>query len=156
MKQIFLSFLAVLTLGGCATSAKQTEAFYREPHRLPSRQEIEAVPFIDQEVGYCGPATLSMVLQYWGDSTSQQALASQVYTPDMKGSLQTDLISATRRKGYLAIPITGIQSLLTEIAHGHPVIIFENLGLDWMPQWHYAVVNGFDYASGTLFLRSGL
>jgi tetratricopeptide (TPR) repeat protein len=24
-----------------------------------------------------------------------------------------------------------------------------------IPQWHYAVVNGFDYPSGTLFLRSG-
>jgi len=155
VKQIFLSFLAMLALSGCATQALQTEAFYREPHHLPSRQEIEAVPFTDQEVGYCGPATLSMVLQYWGDPITQQALASQVYTPGMKGSLQTDLISAARRQGFLAVPITGIKSMLTEIAHGHPVIIFENVGLEWIPQWHYALIFGYDLERREVVMHSG-
>ena len=32
----------------------------------------------------------------------------------------------------------------------------QNLGLSWYPQWHYAVVVGFDLPHGEIVLRSGL
>lgn len=45
--------------------------------------------------------------------------------------------------------------LLTEVAAGTPVLVMQNLGLRLLPQWHYAVVIGYDQASDTLLLRSG-
>ena len=45
--------------------------------------------------------------------------------------------------------------LLTEVAAGNPVLVMQNLGFDWWPQWHYAVVIGYDVASGEIILRSG-
>ncbi|MCM2252498.1 MAG: PA2778 family cysteine peptidase, partial [Ramlibacter sp.] len=44
--------------------------------------------------------------------------------------------------------------LLREVAAGNPVVVLQDVG-PLFTQWHYAVVNGFDYATGTLLLRSG-
>jgi tetratricopeptide (TPR) repeat protein len=41
------------------------------------------------------------------------------------------------------------------VAAGHPVLVLQNLGLDWYPQWHYAVVVAYDLPAGELALRSG-
>ena len=122
---------------------------------LPEKKEIENVPFIQQTSGTCGPATLAMALQANGKNISMQDLESQVFTPGMNGSLQTDLISAGRRQGMLAIPIQGLNALVHEIAANHPVIVFENLGLSWWPQWHYALAYGYDLQSRELILHSG-
>src|SRR5206468_2229720 len=41
-------------------------------------------------------------------------------------------------------------------AAGNPVVVLQEIGLfPGVPEWHYAVINGFDYPSGTLYLRSG-
>ena len=38
---------------------------------------------------------------------------------------------------------------------GHPVIVFENLGLTWYPFWHYALVYGYDLKEAELIMHSG-
>ena len=45
--------------------------------------------------------------------------------------------------------------MLTEIAAGNPVIIFENLALSWLPQWHYALALGYDLQRQEIILHSG-
>jgi tetratricopeptide (TPR) repeat protein len=35
------------------------------------------------------------------------------------------------------------------------VIVLQNLGLSWIPVWHYAVVIGYDFTANTVVLRSG-
>ena len=147
--------LLLLTLVGCVTPAKQTEALLKERQNLPSVALVEHVPFVNQTAGYCGPATLTMALQWAGKPAEQKDIAKQVYTPGAQGSLQTDLISASRRQGMMAIPIQGLSPLLTEISAGHPVIVFENLALPWFPQWHYAIVFGYDLNQQTVTMHSG-
>ena len=49
-----------------------------------------------------------------------------------------------------------LADLLQEVAAGHPVIVLQNLGLEWIPVWHYSVVIGYDLSRGQLVLRSGL
>ena len=61
-----------------------------------------------------------------------------------------------RRHGRVAYPIEGIDSLITEISAGHPVIVLVNLSLFWYPQWHYAVVIGYDQEKEEVLLHSGL
>lgn len=148
---LILSFL----LSGCITPARQTEALLSASGDLPNYYEIKSVNFIDQTAGYCGPATLTMAMRWAGQDISVDEVALQVYTPGMKGSLQSDLISASRRNGLMAIPIRNLSALLAEVAAGHPVIIFENLGLSWAPQWHYALVLGYDLKNQEIIMHSG-
>jgi tetratricopeptide (TPR) repeat protein len=66
------------------------------------------------------------------------------------------MVAAARRHGRVAYPISGASALLNEIAAGHPVIVLQNLGLSWVPVWHYAVVIGYDLDKGMIILHSGI
>lgn len=152
----FRLFLFSGLIFGCANKAVQTEKFYAEPPlHMVEKVEIVGVPFIQQEANACGPATLAMALQWAGHNTTPEKLMSQVYSENQKGSLQSDMISASRRQGLLAVPIEGLSALLKEIEAGHPVIVFENLGVSWLPQWHYAIVFGYDLNEKKLLMHSG-
>jgi hypothetical protein len=118
--------------------------------------ELETVPFYPQSRYQCGPSSLAMALTYSGLPITPDALQGQVYTPSRKGSLQMAMVGATRRQGRIAYPIRGLNSIWPEIAAGHPVIVLQNLGLSWMPVWHYAVVIGYDFIENTAVLRSGI
>src|SRR6266568_1889580 len=48
-----------------------------------------------------------------------------------------------------------LSDLLAEIAAGSPVIVLQNLALDWYPAWHYAVAIGYDLKARRITLRSG-
>ncbi|MBW2095898.1 MAG: PA2778 family cysteine peptidase [Deltaproteobacteria bacterium] len=123
--------------------------------RLPSRVELQDVPLYTQEAQQCGPAALAMALSWSGIPTTPEALVPRVYTPALKGSLQTAIVGAARRSGRVAYPLSGTEALLREVAAGHPVIVLLNLGLSWYPKWHYAVVTGYDLAEGFIVLHSG-
>jgi hypothetical protein len=148
------SALLVSALTGCATP--QTDRLLEAPTALPPRAEVAGVPFLPQEEYYCGPAALAMVLSWSGQSVTQDEVAAQVYTPGREGTLQSDVIAAARRHGRLAVPVTRLSDLAAELAAGHPVVVFQNLGLGWFPVWHYAVAIGYDLDAGHLILHSGL
>jgi tetratricopeptide (TPR) repeat protein len=97
-----------------------------------------------------------MALTYHGLSITPEELQSQIYTPSLKGSLQIDMVGATRRHGKIAYEITGPDAIFPEIAAGHPVIILQNLGFSWLPVWHYAIVIGYNFTENTVILRSGV
>ena len=65
------------------------------------------------------------------------------------------MIGAARRRGALTVPLSGFDDLTAEIAAGHPVIVFQNLGEVWAPIWHYAVVTAYDLQRGSVTLHSG-
>jgi hypothetical protein len=148
-----LALATVIGMAGCATP--EVAALRTDDRGLPPRAEVAGVPFYPQEEQYCGPAALATVLGWSGLPASQDALATAVYTPGREGTLGHDLIGAARRHGHLAVPVTELPGLLAEVAAGHPVLVLQNLGLDWYPQWHYAVVVGYDLTAGELVLRSG-
>lgn len=147
--------LCVSLLAGCAT---QTRALLHEPQsQLPPRAELTTTPFFAQELFQCGPAALAMSLGATGIQVTPDAIQPDVYIPAREGSLQPEMLAAARRHGALALTIApNLTALLTEVAAGHPVIILQNLGLSWMPRWHYAVVVGYDLDRKEILLRSGL
>jgi tetratricopeptide (TPR) repeat protein len=148
------SAFALLALAACATPP-QTDRLLADPGGLPRTAEVADVPFYPQEAYYCGPAALAMTLTWSGLPVTQDEIAPQVYTPGREGTLQTDVLAAARRNGRLAVPVGAMRDLLAELAAGHPVLVFQNLGLDWYPQWHYAVAIGYDLNRGDLVLHSG-
>ncbi|MGD2185492.1 MAG: PA2778 family cysteine peptidase [Desulfobacterales bacterium] len=146
--------IGLFVYSGCATTP--SNKWYQAPDHVPPYYELSAVPFYPQKAYQCGPASLAMVLVWSGVQIDPDTLTSQVYTPSRKGSLQPAIIAAARRHGRLAYPITGPNALLSEIAAGHPVIVLQNLGLSWIPVWHYAVVIGYDLSEASIILHSGI
>lgn len=123
---------------------------------VPSRVELEAVPFHAQDDYQCGPAALAMVLEAGGKAIEPAALREQVYLPDRHGSLQLEMLAAGRRNGFVAIELPPEPAaLFAEIAAGNPVIVLQNLAFDWYPVWHYAVAIGYDLEAERITLRSG-
>jgi tetratricopeptide (TPR) repeat protein len=151
---LFLTFCCILSLLlGC--SGLQRTPMPQLPPNVPASVELDRVPFYPQDAYQCGPATLAMALTWSGLPVTPDELKDQVYTPSRKGSLQIAMVSATRRNGKIAYEIGDSESIFPEIAAGQPVIILQNLGLSWLPVWHYAVVIGYDVPEQEVILRSG-
>lgn len=145
--------LLLFVICGCAGHAVR----YRgAPERgVPARQVLNNVPFFPQDAYQCGPAALAMTLAWSGLDITPDMLTPAVFTPSRKGSIQPAMIGASRRQGRVAFVISSPEELVQEVAHGHPVIVLQNLGLSWAPLWHYAVVIGYDQEAGFLVLHSG-
>ncbi|MEW6312371.1 MAG: PA2778 family cysteine peptidase [Pseudomonadota bacterium] len=149
-------FLALL-LGACSHALQSARLQDDPPAGLPLQHELKDTPFFAQQRYHCGPAALATVLVQRGLGVMPEALAAQVYLPGREGSLAVEMDAAARRHGMLAYPLEAqMESILREIAAGNPVLVLQNLGLNWLPQWHYAVVVGYDLGDGDLILRSGL
>ncbi len=153
MKHLFFAAGLALFLSACATS--QIDSLRRAPDGPPSYGAVAEPVFYAQKTKECGPAALAMILAHSDLEISPDALVGEVYNPGREGSLTPALISGTRRHGRIAYPVRTLKSLLTEVNQGRPVMVLQNLGLGWFPQWHYAVVVGYDLARGTVTLHSG-
>lgn len=142
-------------LAGCATP-RQTLELRHTPPAVAPHTELDSVPFFPQERFQCGPAALATVLVNQGVEVTPEQLEPEVYLPERHGSLQIELTAAARQRGRLVYPLEAPQlsNLITEVSAGRPVLVMQNLGLKWLPQWHYAVVVGYDLTEGTVTLRS--
>lgn len=141
--------LAALVLLGCASAPPVRRG------DLPERVELAEVPFFPQQRYQCGPAALATMLVQREVHTSPEQLLPQVYLPERRGSLKVELVAAARQHDLLVYPLRPeLRALLTQVAAGNPVLVMQNLGLDWFPQWHFAVVVGYDLADEQLLLRS--
>ena len=138
---------------GCA--ALHRPAWPPVVETLPQRSEIATVPFFAQEEYQCGPAAMAMALDRSGLRVTPAELTEKVYTASLHGSLQPALVAAARRLGRVAYVISTPDALFREMAAGYPVIVLQNLGLSWVPVWHYAVVIGYDIPADDVLLHSG-
>lgn len=147
---------AAALIAGCA-STRVGSLLEQRPVGLPAAAELAATPFFAQEDYQCGPAALAMVLTHAGRMATPEALVAQVYLPARKGSLQVEMLAAARRHRLVASTLApNLEDLLREIAAGNPVVVLQNLALDWAPQWHYAVAIGYDLDAREIVLRSGM
>ncbi len=151
MSRLLLILLSIALAGGCASSKVTIDDV-----QLPSRAELVDVPFYPQEDYQCGPAALATVLSHGGVAANPDALVDQVYIPGRKGSLQVEMVAAARSAGLLVYPLRPrLEDVLAEVAAGNPVLVLQNLAFERWPQWHFAVVVGYDLAEQRIVLRSG-
>ena len=114
------------------------------------------VPFHPQTEMHCGPAALATVLGASGLEVTPEALAPQVYLPEREGSLQLELVGATRRAGRIPYRVERTpDALLAELQSGRPVLVLQNLLVRTVPKWHYAVLVGADPQGNRMILNSG-
>jgi tetratricopeptide (TPR) repeat protein len=143
-----------LLLGACALAAGCAGRLPQPA--LSGVDELTDVPFFPQTEYDCGPAALATILSAAGAAVTPTELIDAVYIEGLEGSLQAELLAATRRYDRLPIPVpTDPQGLLAEVASGRPVLVLQNLALERVPAWHYAVVVGFDAPAERVVLRSG-
>jgi tetratricopeptide (TPR) repeat protein len=150
-RKLAAGFWLAASLAGCSANT----AHYLVGNDIAASAQIDQVPFVAQEDRYCGPASLAMAVNWSGTDVSQEEMASQVFTPGAEGTYRADMISAARRNGRLAVEISTLEELFLEVSAGHPVIVFQNLGLRLYPRWHYAVVTGYDLRQEVIYLHTG-
>ena len=153
LKRPFLAAVLVLTLGACATP--QVDALRRQPGGVPDKAAVSQPVFFAQRTKECGPAALAMVLGHAGVSVHPDDLVSEVYNLGREGSLTPAVLAAARRRGRIAYPVGQLSALMRAIGQDRPVMVLQNLGLQMIPRWHYAVVVGYDLAAGEIILHSG-
>ena len=142
----------LLLLSGCASIPEAV----RELDASAGRVELEDAPFYPQQRYQCGPAALATVLTMSGTNISLPAIVDKVYLPEKSGSLQVELMAATRTSGRLPYVIDGtLSAVWNELAAGRAVLVLQNLGVAAIPRWHYAVVVGIDPQQREVILRSG-
>jgi tetratricopeptide (TPR) repeat protein len=163
-RRALLAALAVapLALAGCAAPQASRlrsaiESGADRPRGLPARASIAGVPFFAQREYECGPAALAMAMQPAGVRVLPDTLLPEVWVPARQGSLQPEMLAAPRRRGLLSVRLgASLEDPLRALAGGLPVVVFQNLGLDAAPFWHYAVLIGYDLQRGTVVLHTGV
>ncbi|HEX4842538.1 MAG TPA: PA2778 family cysteine peptidase [Limnobacter sp.] len=149
------SALLVGALSGCALVPTVPQNLESSVASQPA-VELNNVPFFAQADYFCGPASLAMVLNHQGADTQPNALADLVYLPGRQGSLQLEMLAAPRQLGYLAYTLEpNLPALFSALNAGHPSVVLLNLSLQIAPQWHYAVVVGYQPSTNRMILRSG-
>jgi tetratricopeptide (TPR) repeat protein len=148
--------LSIILLQGCASTPLTDHLTTNVPAEFRQPVELENVPFFPQKEYQCGPAALATVLVDSGIAVTAEQLNKDVYLPARHGSLQAEILASARRYGRLAYRLSpSITDILAEVKHQRPVLVFQNLGIKWYPQWHYAVVVGYNLPGNKLILRSG-
>jgi len=147
--------LALCALSGCASRRN----LIAENLANTSSREVELVgtPFFPQQEYQCGPAALATVLVASGVDVSPDALTPLVYLPGRRGSLQIEMQAAPRNFGRLAYPLArNLDAIIAELDAERPVLVLHNYGIPRLPRYHYAVVIGYESATSSMILRSGI
>ena len=143
----------IVLISGCASDIRNMLSGLEQ-----QRGDIELIqtPFYPQVTDQCGPSALAAILNYSGVAVTPDALKARIYIPGRQGSLQIELLAATRGYGRMPYLIdTNISGLLGEVRAGRPVLVLQNLGSKRAPVWHYAVVVGYMADERQFVLRSG-
>jgi len=149
------SLVLVLLMGGCSTTP-MSKALLNNNSVLTAQVELVDTPFFPQEKYQCGPAALATVLNIYNPNIQPDELTDKVYIPEKQGSVAIEMIAAARSYERLAYPLDrSLEKLLLEVEAGNPILVMQNLGFSWQPQWHYAVVVGYDLDKRNITLRSG-
>lgn len=150
-----VALLGAALASGCATwDGRLTAELAATAQQSPI--ELEQTPFFAQTTDQCGPAALATVLSASGVPTGPEELRGRVYLPGREGSLQSELLAATRQVDRIPYPLPARPAaVVAELVDGRPVLVMQNLGSVSRPVWHYAVVVGYEPESAEFVLRSG-
>jgi predicted double-glycine peptidase len=91
---------------------------------LPAKVHLAGVNHVKQLPNYCGPASLSMVLSYWGKSLDQKEIANTVYDRKEQATNGSDLLLYARELGFSAYSINStLEDVKRKLAAGVPLIV---------------------------------
>jgi tetratricopeptide (TPR) repeat protein len=146
--------ISMAFVSGCATQTATLQQHL--PPKIAPTVELEQTPFFPDE-------TASMRPRSTGHRPQRSRLCHRTgpaefkrFLPTRQGSLQTEMLASSRSQGAVATRLApNLAALVQEVSINHPVVVLQNLGLNWAPKWHYAVVVGYHLPDQTIVLRSG-
>jgi tetratricopeptide (TPR) repeat protein len=117
---------------------------------------IQTVPFEKWlERNYCGPACLTMVLNYWDEarSFSQQKITAEIYDSENEATYNSELVLYPRIHGFESYSFQGNLRILKDVlAKDIPVIVLTKT-IKQIGKGHYRVVIGFDESEGQIIFH---
>jgi len=143
----------ILLAAACSTPSVRPPPEPLSPRAVAP--ELTAVGFFPQTGFQCGPAALATLLTHRGVNVNPDQLSDQVYLPKRYGSLQIELLAASRRYQKIPYLVDGFDDLVHQVSEENPVLVLQGVRNWLVPGWHYAVVVGFDSVQRQVILRSG-
>lgn len=114
--------------------------------------KIEGVPRIKQLHNYCGPATLASLLQFYGETATQQEVGKCVYDAVGRATNGADMLLYARNKGYAAYSWnSGIADAKAKLAAGAPVLVLQQ-NSERDRSGHYRILTGYDDAKSKFYV----
>jgi hypothetical protein len=149
-KRMWLAAALVLSLAGCAS------ALTPEIKRLPDRVELNNVPFFRGNAYQSGPGTLASMLSNQHVQITPGLLDKPLQLPGGEAGLEQNMQRVAREYGFIVYPLDdGLQSLLTQVSAGYPVMLrFAEGSLFTEPR--YAVLVGYNRNKQTVLLHAGM
>jgi peptidase C39-like protein len=126
--------VALLTIAAAGVPFRRAAAAGASP--------VLQVPYVAQSELLCGGAAVAMVERWWGRrGVYAEEFASLVHR-EAGGILTTDLLAATRARGWDARAVDGTPQLIQQFLRDSiPVIALIKVGRD---RYHYVVIVGWD------------
>lgn len=121
--------------------------------KTPLKFVIGDFPRVQQLPNYCGPASLSTVLRYWGkDDQNQEAIGKHVYDSKISATNGADLLVYARNIGFSAYSFNGTISNIKQLLwQGLPIIVLQNTSKS-DSSGHFRVVIGYDEEADSMFI----
>jgi len=102
------------------------------------------VPYKKQGPCQCGPASLYMVLRFWGDSVEYNQIVDAIWHKDTCITYIGDMVYYAAQRGFHVIArSSSIEELKEYIDEGFPVIVLQKYSKS-NPRGHFRVVIGYD------------
>lgn len=156
MLTVWRQWLALSALAFISGCAGDNHLMLSDLDQQRGDVELIQTSFYPQVTDQCGPSALAAILNSSGVTVTPETLKSRIYIPGRQGSLQIEMLAATRGYGRMPYLIDAdIAVLLGEIRAGRPVLVLQNLGSERAPIWHYAVIVGYLAEERQFVLRSG-
>jgi len=119
----------------------------------PTKFVLQDFPRVEQLPNYCGPASLSAVLKFWGSrDQDQQTIAKSIYDVKLQATNGAEMLLYARKLGFSAYSFNGTLSDLKRlVCQGLPVIVLtETSSSD--KSGHFRVVIGYDENAAALHI----
>ncbi|MGI9533690.1 MAG: cysteine peptidase family C39 domain-containing protein [Thermodesulfobacteriota bacterium] len=154
MLNVFSTIILILFFSPFLISCTKTDV--KNSGSVSRENVIQNVPFVKQKYRFCGPAALTSVFRYYGLSTDQDEIAESVYTPELNGSLISDMKHYAEENGFRAFTDNGnIDKLLLLIDQKTPVILLVDKGKLGVNIQHYYVVYGYNPQKNSFTIHDG-
>ncbi len=149
-----LSLLFFFLCVSCATRTPVTDKLTARKEEI-FKHKIQDVPLIKQDEYHCGPASLSMVMGYYGKQVTPKELARDIFHKELKGSFFAEVKARARNDGMMVLEINDLKDVVTEVRADNPVIILQNNGFAFFPRWHFSVMTGLNLRGPDVYLHDG-
>jgi tetratricopeptide (TPR) repeat protein len=139
---------ALLALLGLVTPGLFSAQIFKYSKVQPDRGYlIRTVPFEKWLArNYCGPACLTMVLNYWDEkrSFSQGKISEEIYDSENQATYNSELVLYPRTLGFESYSFQGdLRTLKDVVGKDIPVVVLTKT-IKQISKGHYRVVIGFD------------